>query len=118
MMITVSGASQPHPSSSSISAASPTPTVSGTKFDQTASSTFNNTSTIYVYVYYQEGSNITYTVYPGGTGFSVAQILSLSTEPKAGTPLSATAFDAGDGTAAVLTPLHTPHFLNTLTFFP
>jgi hypothetical protein len=42
-----------------------------------------------------------YTVFPGSNAFSTPQILPLSIVPKAGTPLAATAYDAGDGTAAV-----------------
>jgi hypothetical protein len=93
-------------STSSVSAALSTPTGSGTKFGQIASSTFYNetTSNTYVYVYYQDGPNIMYTVYPGSKGFSTPQILALPITPKAGTPLSATAYDDGDGKGAVRLP--------------
>jgi hypothetical protein len=42
-----------------------------------------------------------YTVYPGSNSFGTAQVLPLSISPKAGTPLAATAYDNGDGKAAV-----------------
>jgi hypothetical protein len=96
----------PPTTSSSSSSPSSTATTSGTKFGQIASSSFYNGTTVptYVYVYYQDGPNIMYTVYPGSRAFSTPQILPLSIVPKAGTPLAATAYDNGDGTAAVSAP--------------
>jgi hypothetical protein len=93
---------------STVTSASPSATASSATFGQIASSVLNNGTSSYptfVFLYYQEGLNIMYMVYPGSGGvFGPPQILPLSMVPKPGTPLAATAHDPDDGTAAVRFP--------------
>jgi hypothetical protein len=67
-----------------------------------AASTFQDSNSfVYIYLYYQLGTTIMYRIYPGSGGFSAAQILPLSIQPKDLTSLAATAHQDSSGNSYV-----------------
>ena len=82
-------------------AISTTQTVPATIKSIAASTFQDSNSFVYIYLYYQLGTTIMYRIYPGSGGFSAAQILPLSIQPKDVTPLAATAHQDSSGNSYV-----------------
>lgn len=99
-------------SSTGTGTAQPTSTASAATLDTTKSigslavSSYQDSSKkVYMHLYYQQGANLAYRIYPGSGYFSTAQVLSVNIAPKAGTPLSAVEYGESGTNHVSLSPL-------------